>query len=165
MIAAMRRHATVLVAILFALLATPASAAPRALVLDISGPIGPAIADYIVREIDAASPRATGLIVLRMNTPGGLDSSMREIDTAILASPVPVASFVAPSGARAASAGTNIAAATPIQLGGSPLAPGGPDQKSQTPGKAGEPADTESRKIVNDAVAYIRSLAAVNGRD
>jgi membrane-bound serine protease (ClpP class) len=183
MIAAMRRHATVLVAILFALLATPASAAPRALVLEISGPIGPAIADYIVREIDAASPRATGLIVLRMNTPGGLDSSMREIDTAILASPVPVASFVAPSGARAASAGTyiayasaiaamapgtNIGAATPIQLAGHPMAPpapGGPDQKSQTPGKAGEPADTESRKIVNDAVAYIRSLAAVNGRN
>ena len=181
MIAAMRRHATVLVAILFALLATPASAAPRALVLEINGPIGPAIADYIVREIDAASPRETGLIVLRMNTPGGLDSSMREIDTAILASPVPVASFVAPSGARAASAGTyiayasaiaamapgtNIGAATPIQLGGNPLAPGGgSEQKTQTPGKAGEPADTESRKIVNDAVAYIRSLAAVNGRN
>jgi membrane-bound serine protease (ClpP class) len=181
MIAAMRRHATVLVAILFALLATPASAAQRALVLEINGPIGPAIADYIVREIDTASPRETGLIVLRMNTPGGLDSSMREIDTAILASPVPVASFVAPSGARAASAGTyiayasaiaamapgtNIGAATPIQLGGNPLAPGaGSDQKTQTPGKAGEPADTESRKIVNDAVAYIRSLAAVNGRD
>ena len=181
MIAAMRRHATVLVAILFALLATPASAAPRALVLEINGPIGPAIADYIVRETEAASPRETGLIVLRMNTPGGLDSSMREIDTAILASPVPVASFVAPSGARAASAGTyiayasaiaamapgtNIGAATPIQLGGNPLAPGGgSDQKTQTPGKADEPADTELRKIVNDAVAYIRSLAAVNGRN
>src|ERR1700728_798740 len=148
MIAAMRRHATVLVAILFALLATPASAAPRALVLDISGPIGPAIADYIVREIDAASPRATGLIVLRMNTPGGLDSSMHEIDTAILASPVPVASFVAPSGARAASAGTyiayasaiaamapgtNIGAATPVQLGGGSLLPGsGSNEKPQS---------------------------------
>ncbi len=181
MIATMRRHAPVLVAILFALLATPASATPRALVLEISGPIGPAIADYIVREIDAASPRETGLIVLRMNTPGGLDSSMREIDTAILASPVPVASFVAPSGARAASAGTyiayasaiaamargtNIGAAAPIQLGGSPPAPGGgSEEKTQPSGKAGEPGDTESRKIVNDAVAYIRSLAAVNGRN
>jgi membrane-bound serine protease (ClpP class) len=180
MITAMRRHATVLVAIVFALFATPASAAPRALVLEINGPIGPAVADYIVREIDAASPHETGLIVLRMNTPGGLDSSMREIDSAILASPVPVATFVAPSGARAASAGTyiayasaiaamapgtNIGAATPIQLGGNPLAPGGSDQKTQTQGKAGEPADTESRKIVNDAVAYIRSLAAVNGRN
>ncbi len=181
MIAAMRRHATALLAILFALLATPASAAHRALVLDINGPIGPAIADYIVGEIDAASPGETGLIVLRMNTPGGLDSSMREIDSAILASPVPVATFVAPSGARAASAGTyiayasaitamapgtNIGAATPIQLGGNPLAPGaGSDQKTQPQGKVGEPADTESRKIINDAVAYIRSLAAVNGRN
>ncbi len=116
-----------------------------------------------------------------MNTPGGLDSSMREINTAILASPVPVATFVAPSGARAASAGTyiayasaiaamapgtNIGAATPIQLGGNPLAPsGGSNQKTQPPGKAGEPADTETRKIINDAVAYIRSLAAVNGRN
>jgi membrane-bound serine protease (ClpP class) len=180
MIAAMRLCATALVAILFALLAIPASAAPRALVLEINGPIGPAIADYIVDEIDAASPRETGLIVLRMNTPGGLDTSMREIDTAILASPVPVATFIAPSGARAASAGTyiayasaiaamapgtNIGAATPIQLGGNPLAPSGSEQKTQTPGKAGEPADTETRKIVNDAVAYIRSLAAVNGRN
>ncbi|MFY9695150.1 MAG: nodulation protein NfeD [Xanthobacteraceae bacterium] len=177
----MRRPATVLLAILLALLVTPASAAQRALVLEINGPIGPAIADYIVRGIGAASPGETGLIVLRMNTPGGLDSSMREIDTAILASPVPVATFVAPSGARAASAGTyiayasaivamapgtNIGAATPIQLGGNPLSPGsGSDQKTQTPGKAGAPADTETRKIVNDAVAYIRSLAAVNGRN
>ena len=165
-----------LVAILFALLATPASAAPRALVLDVDGVIGPAIADYVVRELHAASPGEAGVVVLRMNTPGGLDTSMRQIDTAILASPVPVATFVAPSGARAASAGTyiayasaiaamapgtNIGAATPIQLGGNPLAPGGgSEQKTQQPGKAGEPADTETRKIVNDAVAYIRSLAA-----
>jgi membrane-bound serine protease (ClpP class) len=177
----MRRYATVLLAVLFALLGMPASAAQRALVLEINGPIGPAIADYIVDEIDAASPRQTGLIVLRMNTPGGLDSSMRAIDTAILASPVPVATYVAPSGARAASAGTyiayasaiaamapgtNIGAATPIQLGGNPLAPGGgSDQKTRDQGKTAEPADTESRKIINDAVAYIRSLAAVNGRN
>jgi len=175
MIAALR----VLLAVLLALLAAPASAAQRALVLEVNGPIGPAIADYIVDKIDAASPGDIGLIVLRMNTPGGLDSSMREIDTAILASPVPVATFVAPSGARAASAGTyiayasaiaamapgtNIGAATPIQLGGNPLAPsGGSEQKTQ--GKPGEPADTETRKIINDAVAYIRSLAAVNGRN
>lgn len=167
--------------ILFALLGTPASAGERALVLDVNGVIGPAIADYVVREINAASPAQDGLIVLRINTPGGLDSSMREIDTAILASPVPVAAFVAPSGARAASAGTyiayasaiaamapgtNIGAATPVQLGGNPLAPnGGSDQKTQAPGKAGEPSDAESRKMVNDAVAYIRSLAAVNGRN
>jgi len=181
MIAVMRLRATALVAILLALLMTPASAAERALVLDIDGAIGPAIADYVVREIAAAAPTTDGLIVLRLNTPGGLDTSMREIDKAILASPVPVAAFVAPSGARAASAGTyiayasaiaamapgtNIGAATPIELGGNPLSPsGGSDQKAQAPGKAGEPADAESRKIVNDAVAYIRSLAAVNGRN
>jgi membrane-bound serine protease (ClpP class) len=181
MIAVMRLRATALVTLLLALLMTPASAAERALVLDIDGAIGPAIADYVVREIAAAAPTTDGLIVLRLNTPGGLDTSMREIDKAILASPVPVAAFVAPSGARAASAGTyiayasaiaamapgtNIGAATPIELGGNPLSPsGGSDQKAQAPGKAGEPADAESRKIVNDAVAYIRSLAAVNGRN
>jgi membrane-bound serine protease (ClpP class) len=172
---------TILLAILSALPVTPASAAERALVLDIDGAIGPAIADYVVREIAAASPNKDGLIVLRMNTPGGLDTSMREIDKAILASPVPVATFVAPSGARAASAGTyiayasaiaamapgtNIGAATPIELGGNPLTGGGgADQKPQAQDKTGEPADTETRKIVNDAVAYIRSLAAVNGRN
>ena len=181
MIAVMQLRATALVAILLALLMTPASAADRALVLDIDGAIGPAIADYVVREIAAAAPKTDGLIVLRLNTPGGLDTSMREIDKAILASPVPVAAFVAPSGARAASAGTyiayasaiaamapgtNIGAATPIELGGNPLSPsGGSDQKAQPPGKASEPADAELRKIVNDAVAYIRSLAAVNGRN
>ncbi len=174
MVATMRWYATALLPLLFVLTGTPAVAAERALVLDVDGIIGPAIADYMTREIKAASPGADGLIILRMNTPGGLDSSMREIDTAILASPVPVATFVAPSGARAASAGTyiayasaiaamapgtNIGAATPIQLGG------GSDQKAQTPAKTGEPTDTESRKIVNDAAAYIRSLAAVNGRN
>jgi membrane-bound serine protease (ClpP class) len=181
MIAVMRLRATALVAMMFALLATPAGAAQRALVLEIDGAIGPAIADYVVRELRAASPSEVGIVVLRMNTPGGLDSSMREINSAILASPVPVATFVAPSGARAASAGTyiayasaiaamapgtNIGAATPVQLGANPLEPsGGSEQKPQQQDKAGEPADTETRKIVNDAVAYIRSLAAVNGRN
>ena len=160
-----------------------AGSAERALVLDIDGAIGPPIADYIARELRAAKPDAVGLVILRMNTPGGLDASMREIVRAILASPVPVATYVAPSGARAASAGTyiayasaiaarapgtNIGAATPVQLGGNPLLPS--DQKEQKKqqeqqGRSGEPADTETRKIVNDAVAYIRSLAALNGRN
>jgi membrane-bound serine protease (ClpP class) len=176
----MPSRATVLVAMLFAFCAAPAGAAERALVLDIDGVIGPAMADYVVRELKAASPADAGLIVLRMNTPGGLDSSMRAIDTAILASAVPVATFVAPSGARAASAGTyiayasaiaamapgtNIGAATPIEIGGNPLAPGTGSEKKQEQNKAGEAADTETRKIVNDAVAYIRGLAAVNGRN
>jgi len=159
--------------------AAPASAAQRAVVLDVDGPIGPAVADYIVRELQAVSPEDVGLVVLRMNTPGGLDTSMRKIISAILASPVPVATFVAPSGARAASAGTyiayasaiaamapgtNIGAATPVQLGGGSFFPGsGSDQKQK--GKNAESGDTETRKIINDATAYIRSLATINARN
>src|SRR6516225_570514 len=176
-----------LVAVIVALPALPAKAATqRAIILEISDAIGPAIADYIVGELRAADTAQTGLIVLRMNTPGGLDSSMREIVSAILASPVPVATYVAPNGARAASAGTyiayasaivgmapgtNIGAATPVQLGVSPYFPGGrpeqpPAQKNgEEKGTVGEPTDTESRKAINDAVAYIRSLAELNGRN
>ena len=162
--------------------ATPAIA-ERAVLLEIDGVIGPPIADYVVREVGAAKPDQVRLIILRMNTPGGLDTSMRQIVSAILASPVPVATYVAPNGARAASAGTyiayasaiaamapgtNIGAATPVQLGGNPLLPSDQKQKKeqkQQETKSGEPVDAETRKVVNDAVAYIRSLAALNGRN
>ena len=174
--AAMLVAATAMVA-----LVPPAEAAAKqALVLDIDGAIGPANADYLVRELRAAKPSEIGVIVLRMNTPGGLDTSMRQIISAILASPVPVVSYVAPSGARAASAGTyiayasalaamapgtNIGAATPVALGG-PMLPGGSAEQKQTQqNKTGESGDTETRKVVNDAIAYIRSLAALNGRN
>jgi membrane-bound serine protease (ClpP class) len=156
-----------------------ASAARRAVVLPVDGAIGPAIADYIADELAAATPADTGLVVLRMNTPGGLDGSMRKIVRAILASRVPVATFVAPSGARAASAGTyiayasaiaamapgtNIGAATPVQLGGGLF--GGGEKKADDKDKSGgAPADTETRKVVNDAVAYIRGLAELNKRN
>lgn len=164
-----------------ALRPTPAAAADRAIVLEVDGAIGPPLADYIARELTAARTDEARFIVLRMNTPGGLDTSMRKIISAILASPIPVATYVAPNGARAASAGTyiayasaiaamapgtNIGAATPIQLGGNPFFPSDQkSQKDQKDAKSGEPADTETRKIVNDAVAYIRSLAAVTGRN
>jgi membrane-bound serine protease (ClpP class) len=89
------------------MLAPPAKAvAQRAIVLEIDDAIGPAVADYVVRELRTVSRSETGLIILRMNTPGGLDTSMRDIISAMLASPVPVATYVAPNGARAASAGT-----------------------------------------------------------
>jgi membrane-bound serine protease (ClpP class) len=165
----------------FAVQPTLAVAADRAIVLEIDGAIGPPLADYIARELTAARSDDARLVILRMNTPGGLDTSMRKIISAILASPVPVATYVGPNGARAASAGTyiayasaiaamapgtNIGAATPIQLGGNPLFPSDQkSQKDQKDAKSGEPADTETRKIVNDAVAYIRSLAALNGRN
>ena len=168
-------------AVALAALAGPASAAAdRAVVLDVDGVIGPAMADYVVRELHTAKPGDTGIVILRMNTPGGLDTSMRRIISAILASPIPVVTYVAPSGARAASAGTyiayasavaamapgtNIGAATPVQLGGSIAPGGGTDQKQSLQNKNDESADTETRKIVNDAVAYIRSLAAVSGRN
>src|ERR1700730_4232962 len=165
--------------LLLATLAVPARAAERALVLDIDGAIGPAVADYVVRELHNATPNQVAVVVLRMNTPGGLDTSMRQIISAILASPVPVISYVAPSGARAASAGTyiayasaiaamapgtNIGAATPVALGG-PMLPGGSAEQKQSQNKTDESRDTETRKVLNADIAYIRSLASLNDRN
>jgi membrane-bound serine protease (ClpP class) len=148
--------------------------ARRAVVLNVDGAIGPAVADYVVRELEATSASDTAVVVLRLDTPGGLDTSMREIVRAILASSVPVAVYVAPSGSRAASAGTfimyagaiasmapgtNLGAASPIQLA-RPASLAG--QQEQPPAV---PEDAESRKAVNDAVAYIRSLADLHGRN
>jgi membrane-bound serine protease (ClpP class) len=108
-------------ALLLLLIAPPTAAADRrAVVLEIDGVIGPAMTGYITRELKAAAPSETALVILRMNTPGGLDTSMREIISAILAAPVPVATYVAPNGARAASAGTYIAYASAIAA----MAPG-----------------------------------------
>ena len=165
------------------LLASGVAAPPQAVVLQIDGAIGPAVADYVVRELRGVRQAETRLVVLRMNTPGGLDTSMREIVRAILSSPVPVATYVAPSGARAASAGTyityasaiaamapgtNLGAATPIRLGAPGLPGGAPQQPAGQKEKGSEgtePADAETRKAVNDAVAYIRGLAELNGRN
>lgn len=161
--------------------ASQVAAAQQAVVLQIDGAIGPAVADYVVRELRGTDKAVTRLVILRMNTPGGLDTSMRDIVRAILSLPVPVAAYVAPSGARAASAGTyityasaiaamapgtNLGAATPVRMGGLPGgAPQQPTGQKEKGREGTEPADAETRKAVNDAVAYIRGLAELNGRN
>ncbi len=165
-----------------------------ALLLEVRGAIGPATSEYIAKGLQQAADTGARLVILEMDTPGGLDSAMRDIIKAIIASPVPVVTYVSPSGSRAASAGTyilyashvaamapatNLGAATPVQIGGgAPRPPGTPepapeaDQDEQQPsapdgdGKQPAPGGTAmERKAVNDAVAYIRGLAELRGRN
>jgi len=144
--------------------------------LNIKGPIGPAVSDYVRRGIDKAEEEHVAIVILQMDTPGGLDTSMRDIIKKILSSTVPVVSYVAPGGSRAASAGTyilyashisamapttNLGAATPIQVGGMPEMPGKEPSSPEKEGDkaAGKTPDALERKILNDAVAYIKALA------
>ncbi|WP_449430630.1 NfeD family protein [Pseudomonas putida] len=152
-------------------LAPSGQAAPGPVwVLSIDDAIGPASADYLIRSLDQAQAQGAQLVVIRLDTPGGLDGAMRQMIKAILASSVPVASFVAPSGARAASAGTyilyashvavmapgtNLGAATPVQIGVAK------DDRAKPAGDE----QTLARKQVNDAAAYIRGLAQLRGRN
>ena len=148
----------------FFLLGSQGLFAAKIIELPVQGPIGPATADYIIRGI--AKGQDAELILLKLDTPGGLDKSMRQIVQSILTSATPVVVYVAPSGARAASAGTyllysgtvaamapgtHLGAASPVSIGG---AMGGKDK-----------ASTMKKKITNDAVAYIRTLAQLRGRD
>jgi len=171
-----------------------AEAAPLVLVFRIEGLIGPATADFVHRGLTRARERGATLAILEMDTPGGLDTSMRAIIKDILAAPMPVATLVAPEGARAASAGTfivyashiaamapatNLGAATPVAIGMPGRAPPPADDK----GKAAEPAkdakaepakdakapprplDAAAAKAVEDAAAFIRGLALLRGRN
>ncbi len=157
-----------------------------ATLIELNGPIGPAMSRYVEQSLADARNQSSPIVILQMDTPGGLDTSMRDIIRAILASPVPIVAYVAPSGARAASAGTyilyashlaamapatNLGAATPISIGGEPsmppavptVNPGG--DKQQKGAEEIAPGTAEERKAVNDAVAYIRSLAQLRGRN
>lgn len=166
-------------------------------VIEINGGIGPATSDYLTREIEQAHDEQAKLIILKMNTPGGLDTSMRDIIRAITTSPIPVATWVGPAGSRAASAGTyillashiasmapgtNLGAATPVSLGGgkapsNPLSPQDDTNKDGDTSTANEstqePQNSDQvkattameKKVINDAAAYIVSLAKLQNRN
>jgi membrane-bound serine protease (ClpP class) len=182
---------TVLALFLLPLAAGPAAsessgrqASAGATLLQIDGAIGPATSRYFVRGLEAAEARGSPLVILQIDTPGGLDTSMRDIIRAILAAPIPVVSYVAPSGARAASAGTyilyashiaamapatNVGAATPVAIGGeetpAPAAAPATAPAKDAHALAHEPGTPMERKVVNDAAAYLRGLAQLRGRN
>jgi membrane-bound serine protease (ClpP class) len=171
--------------------------APRPIVLlaAIEGPIGPATTRHVEKVIAKAAERQAEVLILRLDTPGGLADAMRDIISEILTSPTPVVGYVAPPGAHAASAGTyilyathvaamapgtNLGAATPVPIGG---LPGAPPAGGEKPGGAADeeetaddptlserlrslaPDEAMTEKVTNDAVAFIRSLAEMHGRN
>ena len=172
--------------------ALPAQEGRFGIQLDLQGALGVATAEYIIDGIEEAEARGASLVIIRMDTPGGLVEPMRDIVQAILASPVPVATFVSPGGARADSAGTyillachiaamapttHLGAATPVSLGGE--GPGAPPGQPPAPAERDEddteeaedaqrdtaPGSAMERKVMNDAIAYIRALAERHGRN
>lgn len=164
------------------LLLLPLAAFARTVVVTgIDGAINPASAAYFLRALDEAKQARAELLVLRLNTPGGLDSAMREIIQGILSSPVPVATFVSPSGARAASAGTyllyashiavmapgtNLGAATPVAIGiGGDIGKPPATEKPTGGNERASPISAMEKKAAHDAAAYLRSLAQLRGRN
>ncbi len=185
----MKQFTRILLAIL-TLGGTPLSQADgTAVLLDMDGAIGVATAEYIIGGIEEAEERGAELVIIRMDTPGGLVNSMRDIITAILGSDVPVVTYVSPEGARADSAGTyillashiaamapttHLGAATPVSLGGDDFGDdedADDDKESESESESDEqkdapaPGSAMERKVMNDAIAYIRGLAEKHGRN
>ncbi|MBI4382992.1 MAG: nodulation protein NfeD [Nitrospinae bacterium] len=150
---------------LFCTFPVRAQATDRIVVLKVSGPINPVVADYLGQEIQNAHKEHEALVVIEMDTPGGLDISMRSIIKEIQNSDVPVATYVYPSGSRAASAGTFIAIASHIAA----MAPGTNIGAAHPVNMLGGGGDGQQKameeKVANDAAAYIRSLAEMRGRN
>ena len=177
-------------------LASAARADSDVILLDLDGALGVATAEYIIGGIDQANERNADLVIIRMDTPGGLVEPMRDIVQAILGSDVPVATYVSPGGARADSAGTyillashiaamapttHLGAATPVSMlggdpgkpEGAPELPGGLDENAEDEGEPEEESKSDpaapdtamGRKVLNDAIAYIRGLAEAHGRN
>lgn len=148
--------------------------------VEINGVIGPAMADYIERNLHKAITRQAQALLIIMDTPGGLDISMRHIIKSIIASPIPVITYVFPGGARAASAGTyllyashiaamapatNLGAATPVQIGGFGALDKDKDENAEHDNTEQILTDPMTHKAVNDAAAYIRGLAEIHDRN
>ncbi|MGH8135598.1 MAG: NfeD family protein, partial [Steroidobacteraceae bacterium] len=168
--------------------AAPLDAAPlagAAVLIEIKDAISPATREFFIRTLERAEEQEAALLILVLDTPGGLSDSMRDMIQGILNASIPVVTFVAPSGAHAASAGTfilyashiaamapgtNLGAATPVSIGGS-----SPEEedKDEDAGKGDDkakkkprrPAAAMDRKVLNDSVAYIRSIAEMRGRN
>ncbi|MEX0615717.1 MAG: nodulation protein NfeD, partial [Methylophaga sp.] len=175
------KHFVTLLLLLSGLLLTGPSRADsgdKVWLLTIDGAISPATADYFTRSLRQAEQDAVELLVLQLDTPGGLDASMRDMIKAILASSVPVATYVYPSGSRAASAGTyilyashiaamapatNVGSSTPVTMSPMDMAPKTDDDEDKEDAESQQSA--MDKKMVNDAVAYIQGLAELRGRN
>ena len=169
--------------------AATVAAAPQVWVVELDDAISPATADYFIHSLHEAQTSGAAALIVRLDTPGGLDQAMRDMIKEILAAKIPVVVYVAPNGSRAASAGTyllyashvaamapatNVGSSTPVSIGGGPFpsptpsepAPAGGDKPGDDqPAAPAAGQSTMERKVTNDAVAYIRGLAELRGRN